>query len=64
MDNKKFKFYYNSIIVLIAQYQEFQKKAENTCPTFWTDGSICSPIEDALNKAYLEVERLVWLDLI
>lgn len=64
MNNNNFKFYYDSVICLIAQYPEFQKKVQETCPTFWADGTICSPIEDALNKAFLEVERLVWLDLI
>lgn len=64
MNDKRFKFYYNSVILLIAQYPEFQKKVNRTCPTFWVDGSTCSPVDDTLNKAFLEVERLVWLDLI
>lgn len=64
MNNDNYKFYYNNIIRLIAEYKPFQQKASETCPTFWSDGTVCSPIEDTLNKAYLEVERLVWLDLI
>ena len=64
MNNDNYNLYYNSIICLIANFPNFQKKASRTCPTIWADGTTCSPMEDTLNKAFLEVERLVWLDLI
>ena len=64
MNNDNYKFYYNSIIRLIADYKPFQQKAETTCPTMWTNGEICPYVHDVSNKAFLEVEMLDYLGLI
>lgn len=63
-NNNNYSFYYNSIISLIAGYKPFQKKAESSCPTMWANGEICPYVHDISNKAFLEVERLDYLDLI
>ena len=57
-------FYFNTIMYLIAKYPGFQNKVENTCPTRWADNTVCSPADDTLNKAFMETELLVELDLI
>ena len=49
---------------LIANYPEFQTIVENTCPTRWADGTICSPADDTMNKAFMETELLMELELI
>ena len=62
--NNNYNFYYSTIIRLIANFPDFQKKAENSCPTMWANGEICPYVHDVSNKAFLEVERLDYLDLI
>lgn len=64
MNYKKYSYYYDTIIYLIAGYKPFQEKVSRTCPTIWADGTTCSPMEDTLNKAFLELEMLDYLDLI
>ena len=59
-----YKFYYREIMHLIIKYPDFQKKAENICPTIWADGSKCSFADDISNKASMEVDRLIDLELI
>lgn len=59
-----YNFYYLEIMHLIIKSQDFQKKAENTCPTMWADGSKCSFADDISNKASMEVDRLIDLELI
>lgn len=49
---------------LIIRCSGFQKKAENTCPTMWADGSRCSFADDVSNKASMEIDRLIDLELI
>lgn len=60
----KHNFYYNSILLIITRYPSFQKKAQNTCPTRWADGNRCSFADDVLNKASMEIDRLIDLELI
>ena len=59
-----YNFYYREIMHLIIKNPDFQKKAENTCPTMWADGSKCSFADDISNKASMEVDRLIDLELI
>lgn len=59
-----YNFYYLEVMHLIIKSQDFQKKAENTCPTMWADGSKCSFADDISNKASMEVDRLIDLELI
>ena len=61
---KRYNFYYNNILLMIARNPDFQKKAGNTCPTIWADGSECSFADDISNKASMEVDRLIDLELI
>ena len=58
-----YNFYYREIMHLIIKCPDFQKKAENTCPT-WADGRKCSFADDISNKASMEVDRLIDLELI
>ena len=51
-------------MMLIIGNAAFQKKAENTCPTIWPDGSKCSFADDVSNKASMEIDRLIDLELI
>ena len=60
----KYKFYYCSVLQLIANNKEFQDKASCTCPTMWGDGTKCSIADDISNKASMEVDFLIDLDLI
>ena len=57
-------YFENLIINIIGTYPEFQKIVESTCPTRWADGSICPPADDTMNKAFMEYELLVELELI
>ena len=59
-----YNFYYREIMHLIIKNPDFQKKAENTCPTMWADGSKCTFADDISNKASMEVDRLIDLELI
>lgn len=59
-----YNFYYREIMHLIIKNPDFQKKAENTCPTMWADGRKCSFADDISNKASMEVDRLIDLELI
>lgn len=59
-----YNFYYLEVMNLIIKCPDFQKKAENTCPTMWADGSKCSFADDISNKASMEVDRLIDLELI
>lgn len=61
---KKYNFYYNSILLMIARNPDFQKKAQETCLTIWADGNKCSFADDVSNKASMEVDRLIDLELI
>lgn len=58
------EYYFSVVMHLIAKYPAFQTIVENTCPTRWLDGSICSPADDTVNKAFMETELLMELDLI
>lgn len=60
----RYDLYYITIMHLIIRCSGFQKKAERTCPTRWSDGSECSFADDASNKASMEIDRLRDLDLI
>lgn len=60
----KYNFYYLEIMHLIIRCPTFQKKAQETCPTIWADGSECSFADDVSNKASMEIDRLRDLDLI
>lgn len=57
-------YYLGLVTALIAQSPEFQKISQNTCPTRWADDSICSPADDTMNKAFMEAEYLMELELI
>lgn len=59
-----FNFYHGVVMHLIGQYPGFQNVVTSTCPTRWVDGSVCPPADDTLNKAFMEVELLMELDLI
>lgn len=61
---QKEKFYYCSILQLIASNKDFHKKCMNSCPTMWADGTICSIADDISNKASMEIDWLIDLDLI
>lgn len=62
-DNKT-KFYYCTILHMIARNKDFQKNCMNTCPTIWGDGTKCSIADDISNKASMEVDYLIDFDLI
>ena len=49
---------------LIIRCSGFKNKVERTCPTIWADGSECSFADDISNKASMEVDRLIDLELI
>ena len=49
---------------LIIRCAGFKDKVEKTCPTMWADGSECSFADDASNKASMELDRLIDLELI
>ena len=57
-------YYFYTIMCLIAKYPEFQNKVANTCPTRWLDGTVCPPADDTRNKAFMETEMLMELELI
>ena len=59
-----YEYYFDVVMHLIANYHEFQTIVENTCPTRWADGTICSPADDTMNKAFMETELLMELELI
>lgn len=59
-----YNYYFDVVMHLIAEYPAFQTIVENTCPTRWLDGSICPPADDTMNKAFMETELLMELDLI
>ena len=60
----KYNFYYLEIMHLIIRCPTFQKKAQETCPTIWANGNKCSFADDVSNKASMEVDRLIDLELI
>lgn len=62
--NDKTKFYYCTILHMIARNKDFQEKCMNTCPTMWGDGTKCSIADDISNKASMEVDYLIDFDLI
>lgn len=62
-DNKT-KFYYCTILHMIARNKDFQENCMNTCPTIWGDGTKCSIADDISNKASMEVDYLIDFDLI
>ena len=61
---KRYNFYYLEIMHMIIRYSDFKRKVSNTCPTRWADGSKCSFADDASNKASMEIDRLIDLELI
>lgn len=61
MDNN---WYFGVVMHLIAQYPAFQNIVESTCPTRWIDGTVCPPADDTMNKAFMETELLMELELI
>lgn len=62
--DEKTKFYYCSILQLIANNKDFQESCMNSCPTMWSDGTKCSIADDISNKASMEVDYLIDFDLI
>ena len=60
----KEKFYYRTVLQLIASNKDFQEKSMNSCPTMWSNGTKCSIADDISNKASMEVDFLIDLDLI
>lgn len=60
----KTKFYYCTVLQLIASNKDFQESCMNSCPTMWGDGTKCSIADDISNKASMEVDWLIDLDLI
>ena len=62
--NDKTKFYYCTVLQLIASNKDFQENCMNSCPTMWGDGTKCSIADDISNKASMEVDWLIDLDLI
>lgn len=62
-EDKK-KFYYCTILQLIASNKDFQENCLKSCPTMWGDGTKCSIADDISNKASMEVDWLIDLDLI
>lgn len=60
----KEKFYYCTILQLIASNKDFQESCMNSCPTMWGDGTKCSIADDISNKASMEVDYLIDFDLI
>ena len=60
----KYNFYYSSIMFMLVRSNDFKRKVSNTCPTRWADGKECPFADDALNKAFMEVERLRDLELL
>ena len=59
-----YEYYFDVVMHLIANYPDFQIIVENNCPTRWSDGTICSPADDTMNKAFMETELLMELELI
>lgn len=59
-----YEYYFDVVMHLIANHPDFQTIVENTCPTRWSDGTICSPADDTMNKAFMETELLMELELI
>lgn len=59
-----YDLYYITIMHLIIRCAGFKDKVERTCPTMWADGSECSFADDASNKASMELDRLIDLELI
>lgn len=57
----EFNYYACLVIGMIAETPAFVEFAESTCPTYWIDGSICSPVDDLINKASMETELLIAL---
>lgn len=57
----KFDYYECLVISMISETPGFAKFAESTCPTYWMDGSMCSPVDDLINKASMEAEVLIAL---
>ena len=54
-----FNQYYSSLVIgLIISVPEFVKFCAHTCPTYWLDGTQCSPVDDCINKASMELEYL------
>lgn len=53
------KYYLGIIMDLILSIPEFQKIAEECCPTYWLDGTKCSPSEHAENIAFMEAEHIM-----
>lgn len=60
----KTRFYYCTILNMIAQNKNFKENCMNSCPTMWSDGTKCSIADDISNKASMEVDFLIDLDLI
>lgn len=60
----KEKFYYCTVLQLIASNKDFQENCLKSCPTMWGDGTKCSIADDISNKASMEVDLLIDLDLI
>ena len=60
----KFEYYYRFVLLLIASNKEFQKNCLNSCSTMWSNGEKCSISDDISNKASMEIEYLIDLDLI
>ena len=57
--------YYTFLVTgILESYPAFQNLCANTCPTIWANGEVCSPQEDCSNKASLEFDLLMALDLI
>lgn len=52
-------YYIELVMGLVASSPGFQEIVENSCPTRWLDGSICSPADDLMNKAFMEVDILL-----
>lgn len=42
----------------------FIQMCKNTCPTYWANGVQCSEMEDAQNKAFMEIELLEYNGLL
>lgn len=62
--DEKTKFYYCTILNMIARNKDFQESCMNSCPTMWGDGTKCSIADDISNKASMEVDYLIDFDLI
>lgn len=52
------KYYFGLVLDLMVSVPEFREFCRNSCPTYWLDGTKCSEIDDAYNKASLEIDFL------